>query len=219
MSSFTRSFIYPLCATIYYFPIFVARSLNYSNVSLDWRRRYGIHAYSRAKSVRTNFCKKSTELAVESSGWNSRVIQSSFWVGYSIDFTWTWVGPRRETLVSKSRLRRYDSPIESRIGIIFSTFQGELRVQTQQVLVRPDAGENDKPRFDIDRGMCISQQRPFNILMFPTDIKTTVSPFLFLAVELPPPPLFQDSVEKNIIPQVTIHSILAKYDGNTTQVR
>ncbi|KAJ7597361.1 spindle pole body protein [Mycena floridula] len=85
-------------------------------------------------------------------------------------------------------------------SIIFSTFQGELRVETQQVLVRPDAGENEKPRFDIDR-----------------DIKATVSPFLFLALDLPPPPLFQDSLEKNIIPQVTIHSVLAKYDGKTTQ--
>jgi U4/U6.U5 tri-snRNP-associated protein 2 len=42
---------------------------------------------------------------------------------------------------------------------------------------------------------------------------------LFLAVDLPPPPLFQDAVEKNIIPQVSIHSVLAKYDGKTTQVR
>ncbi|XP_006454222.1 spindle pole body protein [Agaricus bisporus var. bisporus H97] len=85
-------------------------------------------------------------------------------------------------------------------SIIFSTFQGELRVETQQVLVRPDSGENEKPRFDIDR-----------------DIKSTSSPFLFLAVDLPPPPLFQDSHEKNIIPQVGIHSILSKYDGKTTQ--
>lgn len=45
-----------------------------------------------------------------------------------------------------------------------------------------------------------------------------MSPFLFLAVDLPPPPLFQDTVEKNIIPQVSIHSVLAKYDGITTQV-
>lgn len=51
------------------------------------------------------------------------------------------------------------------------------------------------------------------------EIKAAVSPFLFLAVDLPPPPLFQDSVEKNIIPQVSIHSVLAKYDGKTTQVR
>ncbi|KAF5352667.1 hypothetical protein D9756_005833 [Leucocoprinus leucothites] len=85
-------------------------------------------------------------------------------------------------------------------SIIFSTFQGELRAETQQVLIRPDSGENEKPRFDIDR-----------------DIKSTVSPFLFLAVDLPPPPLFQDSHEKNIIPQVGIHSVLSKYDGTTTQ--
>ncbi|KAF7794364.1 hypothetical protein EIP86_005498 [Pleurotus ostreatoroseus] len=50
-----------------------------------------------------------------------------------------------------------------------------------------------------------------------TEIKTTVSPFLFLAVDLPPPPLFQDAVEKNIIPQVSIQSVLAKYDGVSTQ--
>jgi U4/U6.U5 tri-snRNP-associated protein 2 len=85
-------------------------------------------------------------------------------------------------------------------SIIFSTFQGELRVETQQVLVRPDAGENERPLFDIDR-----------------DIKSNVSPFLFLAVDLPPPPLFQDSIEKNIIPQVNIVSVLSKYDGVTTQ--
>ncbi|KAG2118103.1 uncharacterized protein F5147DRAFT_742773 [Suillus discolor] len=85
-------------------------------------------------------------------------------------------------------------------SIIFSTFQGELRVETQQVVVRPDFTGSEKPQFDIDR-----------------DIKATVSPFLFLAVDLPPPPLFQDTIEKNIIPQVSIHSVLAKYDGVTTQ--
>jgi len=34
---------------------------------------------------------------------------------------------------------------------------------------------------------------------------------------LPPPPVFQDAVEKNIIPQVTLQSLLTKYDGETTQ--
>lgn len=55
---------------------------------------------------------------------------------------------------------------------------------------------------------------------FPSsDTKTTQSPFLFLALDLPRPPLFQDSVEKNIIPQVSLSTVLAKYDGATTQVR
>ncbi|KAI0308078.1 hypothetical protein B0F90DRAFT_1807382 [Multifurca ochricompacta] len=85
-------------------------------------------------------------------------------------------------------------------SIIFSTFQGQVRTETQQVVVRPDASENQKPVFNIDR-----------------EIKATTSPFLFLAVDLPPPPLFQDAVEKNIIPQVGIHAVLAKYDGVKTQ--
>nr|GAT61339.1 spindle pole body protein [Mycena chlorophos] len=85
-------------------------------------------------------------------------------------------------------------------SIIFSTFQGELRVENQQVLTRSDVSSNEKPRFDIAR-----------------EIQSAVSPFLFLAVDLPPPPLFQDAVEKNIIPQVNIHSVLAKYDGKTFQ--
>jgi len=85
-------------------------------------------------------------------------------------------------------------------SIIFKTFQGELRVETQQVLVRTDSGEKVKPHFDIDR-----------------ELKTSTSPYLFLALDLPPPPLFQDAVEKNIIPQVSIHSVLAKYDGKTSQ--
>lgn len=49
------------------------------------------------------------------------------------------------------------------------------------------------------------------------DIKSTRSPFLLLAIDLPPPPLFQDVIEKNIIPQVPISTVLAKYDGMTTQ--
>lgn len=37
-------------------------------------------------------------------------------------------------------------------GVIFSSFQGELRMETQQVVVRSNSQENEKPRFDIDRG-------------------------------------------------------------------
>jgi U4/U6.U5 tri-snRNP-associated protein 2 len=44
------------------------------------------------------------------------------------------------------------------------------------------------------------------------------SPFLFLALDLPATPLFTDLNEKKIIPQVPISTILAKFDGNTTQV-
>lgn len=38
-------------------------------------------------------------------------------------------------------------------------------------------------------------------------------PFWMLGLDLPPPPLFQDSMEKNIIPQVPLYDILKKFDG------
>ena len=57
------------------------------------------------------------------------------------------------------------------------------------------------------------------VFIYDIDIKTRVLPFLQLSVGLPPPPLFQDSVEKNIIPQVSLASVLAKYNGETAQVR
>jgi len=49
------------------------------------------------------------------------------------------------------------------------------------------------------------------------EIQKVSSPFLFLALDLPPTPLFQDQNEKKIIPQVQLSTILAKFDGATTQ--
>jgi U4/U6.U5 tri-snRNP-associated protein 2 len=40
-------------------------------------------------------------------------------------------------------------------------------------------------------------------------------PFYMLALDLPPAPLFQDVMEKNIIPQVPLYQILQKFDGET----
>lgn len=102
-------------------------------------------------------------------------------------------------------------------GIIFSTFQGQLRQEAQNIVVRPDTDSEAKPQFNLDRGrefQCLQS----NLLKISLEIKAAVSPFLFLAVDLPPPPLFQDAVEKNIIPQVSIHSVLSKFDGTSAQV-
>jgi hypothetical protein len=37
-------------------------------------------------------------------------------------------------------------------GIIYSSFQGELKVETQEVVVRPDWEGKQKPEFRIDEG-------------------------------------------------------------------
>ncbi|CAN7021573.1 unnamed protein product [Brassica rapa subsp. trilocularis] len=44
-------------------------------------------------------------------------------------------------------------------------------------------------------------------------------PFLMLGLDLPPPPLFKDVMEKNIIPQVALFHLLNKFDGETVTAR
>lgn len=86
-------------------------------------------------------------------------------------------------------------------GIVYSAFQGELRIEDQAILVKSTEEDNERPKFDLGR-----------------EIKETRSPFLFLAIDLPPIPVFQDSTERNnIIPQVPLSQVLAKYNGITTQ--
>ncbi|XP_021727137.1 U4/U6.U5 tri-snRNP-associated protein 2-like isoform X1 [Chenopodium quinoa] len=43
-------------------------------------------------------------------------------------------------------------------------------------------------------------------------IETFTVPFIMLDLDLPPPPLFKDALEKNIIPQVPLFNILKKFD-------
>ncbi|CAG8466616.1 10822_t:CDS:10 [Acaulospora colombiana] len=89
---------------------------------------------------------------------------------------------------------------KSNSSIIHKIFQGEVKVESQLVVVKSDTGEKDRLSFDVDR-----------------EIEMTQLPFILLSLDLPPPPLFQDEVEKNIIPQISLATILSKYDGRTPQ--
>lgn len=40
-------------------------------------------------------------------------------------------------------------------GIIFSTFQGHLRQEAQNIIVRPDRDSDPKPQFDFGRGKAL----------------------------------------------------------------
>jgi U4/U6.U5 tri-snRNP-associated protein 2 len=82
-------------------------------------------------------------------------------------------------------------------SIIYSLFQGELRIDDQSVLKTGEYGH--KPKFDLDREIKISRNK-----------------FLFLSLDLPPPPLFQSHLQNDIIPQVSLNSLLSKYNGKTT---
>ena len=46
----------------------------------------------------------------------------------------------------------------------------------------------------------------------------TMTPYMYLMLNLPPPPLFKDELDRNIIPQVPLTTLLSQYDGKTVMV-
>jgi U4/U6.U5 tri-snRNP-associated protein 2 len=82
-------------------------------------------------------------------------------------------------------------------SIIQRVFQGQLQIESQAITARADAG--DRLRFE------------------DADVQRDISRFLLLTLDLPAAPLFQDEMDKNIIPQVPLTTILSKYDGLSTQ--
>jgi U4/U6.U5 tri-snRNP-associated protein 2 len=83
-------------------------------------------------------------------------------------------------------------------SIIQHVFQGKLKVESQAITAKADVG--DRLRFEEA-----------------AEVKQDISRFLMLTLDLPAAPLFQDEIERNIIPQVPLTTILAKYDGRKAQ--
>ena len=83
-------------------------------------------------------------------------------------------------------------------SIVQRVFQGKLKVESQQITAKADAG--DRLRFEEAAEVLVDTNR-----------------YLMLTLDLPAAPLFQDELDKNIIPQVPLTSILSKYDGLKAQ--
>ncbi|KAL8730422.1 MAG: hypothetical protein Q9166_004060 [cf. Caloplaca sp. 2 TL-2023] len=83
-------------------------------------------------------------------------------------------------------------------SIIHRVFQGKLKIESQQITAKADAG--DRLRFEEAAEVIVETTR-----------------YLMLTLDLPAAPLFQDEIDRNIIPQVPLTSILSKYDGVKAQ--
>ena len=83
-------------------------------------------------------------------------------------------------------------------SMIQKMFQGKVKVESQAITARADAG--DRLRFEEA-----------------AEVKVDIVRFLLLTLDLPPAPLFQDELEKNIIPQVPLTTVLNKYNGVQAQ--
>jgi U4/U6.U5 tri-snRNP-associated protein 2 len=83
-------------------------------------------------------------------------------------------------------------------SITQQVFQGKLKVESQEITAKADAG--DRLRFEEA-----------------AEVKVDINRFMMLTLDLPSAPLFQDELQQNIIPQVPLTSILSKYDGLRAQ--
>lgn len=91
--------------------------------------------------------------------------------------------------------------------IVTKTFQGEYRVTTEIVGESVD----DSSSMETDD----SAAKPATA---PPKITVETRPFRYLSLALPAAPLFQDSTDKAIIPQVPLFDLLKRFDGSTVEV-
>ncbi|MQL84256.1 hypothetical protein Taro_016757 [Colocasia esculenta] len=94
-------------------------------------------------------------------------------------------------------------------SIIHDCFQGELEV------VKEIHKKTIAERRENDEEMNQSDAMETGTSNGNMTRETCRMPFLMLGLDLPPPPLFKDAMEKNIIPQVPLFNILKKFDGET----
>jgi U4/U6.U5 tri-snRNP-associated protein 2 len=97
------------------------------------------------------------------------------------------------------------NPKKTGSSIIYKLFQGQVHMQSQEIVVGGGVGEVEgrESRLTFVPGRATVDR----------DVQ-----FLMLTLDLPAPPLFQDEIDKNISPQVDIFSLFSKYDGRTSQV-
>jgi U4/U6.U5 tri-snRNP-associated protein 2 len=88
---------------------------------------------------------------------------------------------------------------QKRQSIVTRCFQGEMKVT--KIKDRRANNNSDDTNMEVDK-----EEEKEEIVHVP---------FLMLGLDLPPTPLFKDSLEKNIIPQVPLFTLLQKYDGVT----
>ncbi|KAJ8325992.1 hypothetical protein BDV3_003845 [Batrachochytrium dendrobatidis] len=80
-------------------------------------------------------------------------------------------------------------------SIMQQAFQGELYVESRPFITDQETGESNINNLG--------------------DATVSTLPFWFLTLDLPPPPLFSDEAEKNIIPQIPLTTLLEKFNGTS----
>ncbi|KAJ5339730.1 hypothetical protein N7452_006458 [Penicillium brevicompactum] len=88
-------------------------------------------------------------------------------------------------------------PTPNPTSVVHAAFQGRVRIESQAITAHSDT-QNARLVFT-DSGT----------------IKSQITPFMILTLDLPPTPLFQSINRESIIPQIPLTTLLNKYNGYT----
>jgi U4/U6.U5 tri-snRNP-associated protein 2 len=106
-------------------------------------------------------------------------------------------------------------------SIIFKCFQGSAIVHTQKPVrsaadaATPDAAEGGGASAVDALGLAGEDTTDDPTAQY--EESSAVTPFVTLTLEIPPPPLFKDELQGNVIPQVPITQLLEKFNGTTVK--
>ena len=93
----------------------------------------------------------------------------------------------------------------SKTSIIHDVFRGEIIVETLSRRTASVAAAEDQPPSD---AAFLAAPEDYG---WRKDVMTV--PFLYLTLDIPPTPLFKDSFGGDVIPQIPLFDVLAKYNG------
>lgn len=88
-------------------------------------------------------------------------------------------------------------PSPNPTSVVHAAFQGRVRIESQAITAHSDS------------------QNARLVFTESATIKSQVTPFLILTLDLPPTPLFQSIHRESIIPQIPLTTLLNKYNGYT----
>jgi len=125
-------------------------------------------------------------------GARSDVADFLAWILNSIDRELT----KANKIAAQKASRIQGKKIRKPRNIIQDCFQGKVRVMTEKISEKTSAVSAAAANAGLEE----------------KDIKST-----FLILDLPPTPLYKDSQDKLVIPQVSIFTLLEKFDGETSQ--
>eukprot|EP00002_Diphylleia_rotans_P029191 TRINITY_DN5931_c0_g1_i2.p1 TRINITY_DN5931_c0_g1~~TRINITY_DN5931_c0_g1_i2.p1 ORF type:complete len:327 (+),score=67.35 TRINITY_DN5931_c0_g1_i2:705-1685(+) len=97
-------------------------------------------------------------------------------------------------------------------SIIFESFQGEVKITTEKIKPRKPA-DKDQDKMDSQKESAAEEDEDVD-----TEVVQERKPFLFLTLDIPPPPLFKDELERNVIPNIPLFVCLQKFDGKTVEI-